>query len=108
MKTEKPNKIQKLWRDKWKIVEGIYNYLFLKRKYKKIVKRREAICKTCIDYNESGDKCFMPGTQPCCGVCGCSLKFLQNSLSSGCERGKWHAVLSEEEENNLTEYLNNE
>jgi hypothetical protein len=49
----------------------------------------------------------MPGTQPCCGICGCSLAFLQRSLSSSCEAGKWKAVLTEEEDDLLNDHLNN-
>ena len=43
----------------------------------------------------------MPGTQPCCGECGCSLALKIRSLSSGCPISKWDAMLTDEEENKL-------
>ncbi len=105
MQTENQNKIQRIWKNKWKILEGIYNSVFLKRKYKKIVNARQAICKTCVHYDTDGKDCMVPGSQPCCGYCGCSLNFKQHSLSSGCDLGKWHAVLTEEEEDKLSDIL---
>lgn len=32
------------------------------------------ICSTCNFLDTEGDTCYVPGTQPCCGICGCSLK----------------------------------
>lgn len=44
-----------------------------------------------------GTKCELYGTQPCCSLCGCSLKLKTRSLSSSCPANKWKAVISEEE-----------
>jgi hypothetical protein len=106
VKPEKQNKIQKIWANKWNILEGIYNSVFLKHKYKKVVKARAAICKGCEHYDIVGTSCIMKGTQPCCGACGCSLKFKQHSLSSGCDLGKWKPVLTEEEEDAFNNKIN--
>ena len=47
----------------------------------------------------------MPGTQPCCGLCGCSLAFKTRSLSSKCDIGKWIAEVTEEEEDVINDKL---
>ena len=90
-----------VWKEKGKILEGIKNSIFKDEHVEEVAKLRNEICEKCDDIDRSGDKCFAPGTQPCCGVCGCSLKFLQRSLSSSCKAGKWEAVLSETEEEDL-------
>jgi len=48
---------------------------------------------------------MMPGTQPCCGECGCSMGFKLRSLSSSCPIDKWEAVLTEEEEDELNKNI---
>ena len=45
----------------------------------------------------------MPGTQPCCGECGCSLALKTRSLSSECAEGHWTSVLTDEEDINHEE-----
>ena len=95
-----------IWKDKGKILEGIKNSVFKQEHIEEIALQRDAICQSCDLIDRSGDKCFMPGTQPCCSVCGCSLQFLQRSLSSKCEAGKWDAVLSEEESDALHNHIN--
>ena len=47
----------------------------------------------------------MPGTQPCCSECGCSMGFKLRSLSSSCPIDKWKAVLTEEEEDELNKNI---
>lgn len=64
-----------------------------------------AICKICPYIDNNGTKCYVPGTQPCCSKCGCSLSLKLRSLASGCgdeENPKWNAILTEEEENEFT------
>lgn len=90
-----------VWKKKGKIFEGIKNSIFKDEHVEEVANYRNEICQKCDSIDRSGDKCFAPGTQPCCGVCGCSLRFLQRSLSSSCEAGKWKAVLSEDEEEKL-------
>jgi len=97
--------ILEIWKDKGKILEGIKNSVFKQEHVEEIAAQRDEICQSCENIDRSGNKCVMPGTQPCCGICGCSLQFLQRSLSSECEAGKWKAVLTEEEENELDKHL---
>ena len=94
-----------VWKQKGQILEGIKNAVFKQEHIEEVASKRNEVCQLCDLIDRTGDKCFMPGTQPCCGVCGCSLQFLQRSLSSKCEEGKWDVVLTDEEDNELTDYL---
>lgn len=93
--------ILEVWKKRNKILEGIKNSIFTNDHIEELAIHRNSICQDCEFIDREGSKCFMPGTQPCCGVCGCSLKFLQRSPSSKCEKGKWDSVMSEEEESQL-------
>lgn len=88
------------------------NSIFKKEDVEEIAAHRLSICKGCNLFDNTGDGCIMPGTQPCCdernGGCGCSLSLKTRSLSSECphpDGAKWHAELSEEEEDKLNEKL---
>lgn len=113
MKEEKKSPLKKkstlleIWKKKGKILEGIKNSIFKDEHVEEIAAERDSICQKCEFIDRSGNKCVVTGTQPCCGSCGCSLQFLQRSLSSKCEEGKWNAVLSEEEADKLYDHLNN-
>lgn len=51
----------------------------------------------------------MPGTEPCCGACGCSLSFKTRSLASECAHPDgplWEAILTQEEEDIIYKKLN--
>lgn len=100
--------ILEIWKNRNKIIEGIKNSIFTKEHVEELANYRNEICQKCEHINREGSKCVMPGTQPCCGICGCSLHLLQRSLSSSCEAGKWEAVLSEEEADTLHNHLNAE
>jgi len=65
-------KLEKIWKNRKQIMEGVKNAT-----------------------------CVVPGTQPCCNLCGCSLAFKTRSLSSECPDLRWHALLTEEEEDKL-------
>jgi len=95
----------KLWKNKGKILEGLKNKVFKQEHIEEIYNERKSICDKCPNLNLKGDKCYAPGTQPCCGVCGCSLSLLLRSLSSECEDGRWDAVLTEEQEDELNSQL---
>ena len=71
-----------------------------------IATQRNTICHMCIYIDLEGKKCAMPGTQPCCAECGCSLKFKTRSLSASCPKGYWSAELSDEEADALHESIN--
>ena len=68
-----------------KIAEGIKNNIFKKE--------------------HKGDDCLAPGTQPCCGDCGCSLAFKVRSLSSDCPKGFWDALTTEEQEGKINQQI---
>jgi hypothetical protein len=95
----------KLWKNKGKILEGLKNNIFKQEHIEEIYNERKAICDECPKINIVGDKCYAPGTQPCCEVCGCSLGLLLRSLSSECEDGRWDAVLTEEQEDELNNQI---
>jgi hypothetical protein len=101
------SKIKKIWKSKWLILEGVFNYYFTRKKIERIASYRNDICSTCPLIDLKGDKCEVPGTQPCCSDCGCSLKYKTRSLSSSCPKGRWFAVMTEEEEDNLNAKLEN-
>lgn len=53
------------------------------------------ICKACPLIDLAGIKCLMPGTQPCCGECGCSMSMKLRSPDSSCphpDGPKWKEV----------------
>ena len=88
------------------ITAGVINTLFKKENVELIAKTRMDICKSCDVFDGEGDKCFAPGTQPCCGDCGCSLGFKTRSLSSECPKGYWNSLVSEETEELITKQIN--
>lgn len=98
----------KIWKHKGQILEGIKNSVFKSEHVEEIANERNAICQKCDLIDRTGSKCVVSGTQPCCGVCGCSLAFLQRSLSSSCEAGKWSAILTDEENDALNDKLEEE
>jgi len=93
-------KITKIWKERKKIMEGIKNAVVRDKFVEVIAKERQKICDGC---EFMGNECMVPGTGPCCNVCGCSLKLKTRSLSSACDKKKWKAMLSEEQEDELNE-----
>jgi hypothetical protein len=91
-------KVIEAFRNYDKIGQGIYRFVFTKKEVEAVAKERMDICNDCELLDTKGDNCLAPGTQPCCSDCGCSLKFKIRSLSSACPKGKWEAILTEEEE----------
>ncbi len=80
------------------IIQGLFRYLFYRKSNNKITteinditKRynmRLNICEQCEYVDMEGDKCLIPNTKPCCGICGCSLHI--KALSEDhCPKGKW-------------------
>ena len=87
--------MRKIWKNKWKILEGLKNRIFKKAYIEKIYRERLSICAVCPFIDVDGDDCYVPGTAPCCNKCGCELATKLRSLSSGCgdeENPRWHAV----------------
>ena len=98
--------IGKIFKNRKQILEGIKNKLFKDEHVEAVAKDRwENACVRCDFLDREGTKCTVKGTQPCCGDCGCSLGFKLRSLSSSCPQGKWDALLTEDEEDKLTQQL---
>ena len=91
----------KIWKNRKQIIEGIKNNTFKNEHIEQISELRNNICLECKFYDKIGTKCEMKGTAPCCGDCGCSLKFKTRALSTECPQGKWSALLTEEEEDSF-------
>jgi len=98
----------KIWKEKGKILEGIKNNLFKTEHVELIAEERLTICKKCDLFDHKGTACVVPGTGPCCGDCGCTLKLKIRSLSSECPNGFWLAELTFEEEYILNKKLQDE
>lgn len=92
--------LKKIWNARIEILDGIKNKIFKSKAVELIAEERNKICVKCEFYDDKGDNCYVPGTQPCCGSCGCSLKFKLRSLSSDCPEGYWEPVLTEDEDMN--------
>lgn len=106
------NNLFKIWKSKGQILEGITNSIFKREDVELIAEYRISICKGCPLYDDKGEGCVLPGSQPCCnenkGGCGCSLSLKTRSLSSSCphpDGPKWEEEISEEEEDKLNEKL---
>ena len=96
----------KIWNNKEKILEGIKNSIFTSESVEQIADGRMSICKKCPYIDKKGKSCLMPGTQPCCSLCGCNLKWKTRSLSSACDDDRWDALTDEETENQIKSNLN--
>jgi hypothetical protein len=100
-------KVKRIWKNKWLILEGMFNYYFTRKKIKRVAYWRNEICKACPLIDLEGSKCEVPGTHPCCGDCGCSLKYKTHSMSSACPQGRWFAIMTEDEEDDMNAKLEN-
>jgi hypothetical protein len=94
-------KISDIWKYRKEIMEGIKNSIVRDKFVEHVASERMNICTTCVRKDIEGKHCLVPGTAPCCNLCGCSLEFKTRSLSSACPDGKWNALISEEDEDNL-------
>ncbi len=98
--------LKKIWKNRKEIYEGIKNSLMRDDFVENVSAKRMAICIECPKIDTKGSKCEVPATQPCCGICGCSLSFKTRALSTECPLGEWKALMTEKEEDildNLTE-----
>lgn len=97
-----PTNLKKIWKNKKQIFQGLYFKIFKYSSYvEEVAAERMNICKKCIKFDKKGTKCMIPGTQPCCGECGCSLSIKLRSMSTECPLKRWEAVMSEELEDKL-------
>jgi len=94
-------KLATIWKNRKQILEGMTNTLIRDEFVEEVAEHRMVICDTCPKKDTIGTDCLVSGTQPCCSLCGCSLKFKVRALSTECPDGKWKALMTEEEEDNL-------
>ena len=92
------NTLKLIWENRKQIVEGITNSVIRDETVEEISRLRYDNCDSCPS---KGRKCAVKGTAPCCNECGCSLTFKTRSLASECPLGKWQAISTEEEEQQL-------
>lgn len=95
-----------IWRNRSKIAEGITNTIIKRGDIEEVAARRMEICNTCDHIDRQGSKCTIPGTAPCCGLCGCVLKFKTRSMSASCDDKRWTALVTPEEEDELNSETN--
>ena len=100
--------LKKIWKEKRKIFEGLKNYVFIDEFVEQIYNERMDTCNSCEFIDTTGNSCIVPGTQPCCSICGCSLKLKGRSLSSSCDKEFWKAIITPEEEEELDKNRNEE
>jgi len=90
--------LKAIWKNRNQIIEGITNSIIRDEFVEDVASLRIEECNKC---ESKGNECAVPGTAPCCNECGCSLAFKTRSLASECPLGKWEALVSEEEEEQL-------
>lgn len=90
-----------IWRNRKQIMEGIKNSVIRDEFVETIAEHRNDICNSCEHIDTKGKECAVKGTQPCCSLCGCSLKFKTRALSTECPDGRWFALISEDDEDKL-------
>jgi hypothetical protein len=98
----------KIWKEKGKILEGIKNNIFKNADVENIAAERMSICETCPYLDKSGSHCMVPGTEPCCGLCGCSLTIKTRALSAACDIHKWMSIVSHQEQIIIDQHLSQE
>ena len=100
-------KLKTMWKNKKKILEGIWNSWFPTQYVEKIAAHRLAICQsnTCGHHDPIGSaiNCVKPGSG-CCSGCGCNDKYKVHSLASYCYLNDlgltplWDLEMTEKEE----------
>lgn len=93
--------LKEIWKNRKQIIEGITNTVIKDQFVEHVSQLRMEICNTCPDKDIEGEECVMPGTQPCCSLCGCSLSFKTRALSTACPAKKWASIVSEKKEDEL-------
>ena len=96
-------RLKEIWKNRKLIFQGIWNTIFRKQYIERVATERLAICYDCEELDEEGEDCAVPGTQPCCKECGCSLAFKTRSLAASCPFNYWVA-LEESDEDEDEEY----
>ncbi len=98
--------INTVWKSKKQILEGIKNSIFTNDTVEEISKERLSECNKCENIDLEGKSCVVPGTAPCCSLCGCCLHLATRSLSYVCKAGKWPTLVSEKDNVDISILLN--
>ena len=85
--------IHHVWKNRRSILEGIKNNTFKKEHIELIAQDRMEKCMACPHIDNEGKDCLVPGTAPCCKLCGCKLAWKLRSLSEECPDGRWGEML---------------
>jgi hypothetical protein len=93
--------LKTIWENRKGILEGLKNSVIKDEFVEDIARMRHDICDTCDKLDIKGKDCAVKGTKPCCAECGCSLAFKTRALSAECPLGKWDAIATEEQEDEL-------
>ena len=93
--------IKEIWKNRKQIMEGIKNSIIRDEFVEEVAKHRLKVCYSCTHKDDEGGTCMVPGTAPCCNLCGCSLELKTRALSASCPDMKWNALVSEEDEEKL-------
>lgn len=106
--------LKEIFKNRTLIWEGIRNSLFRQEHIEAIYEDRREICDGCDEKDIEGSKCAVPGTKPCCSLCGCSLSLKLRSLSSDCPfrsdefpNGKWQGITTKQEEDMIHQQILN-
>lgn len=100
-------KIKIAWKNRKKIIEGIWNNYFPNAYVERVAEKRLKICRSnmCGYYDKWGESeaAFIKGFEACAS-CGCKLSYATRSLSKECgisEKGLpplWGSEMNEQEE----------
>ena len=71
------------------ILQGWWHTIFKNEKIEELAAKRMQICMKCVLIDKTGKYCAVPGTQPCCGDCGCALSAATRSRDYSCPQNKW-------------------
>lgn len=98
-----------IFKNRSAIWQGLRNNLIKQDHIEALYQERKEICNDCPFMKEKGSLlCTMPGTEPCCPECGCSLAIKLRSPDATCPKNFWSAVMTNQEANLLNTNLNAE
>ncbi len=101
------NKLLEIFKNRKLIWDGLRNNLIKSEHIEALYEERVSICNACPYLKEKGSNlCTVPGTQPCCPECGCSLAVKLRSPDAECPKKLWKAVMTAQEADLLNRNIN--
>jgi hypothetical protein len=82
-------------------MEGIKNTVIRDEFVEDVASHRLEVCQACHHRDDEGSECVVPGTKPCCSLCGCSLSLKTRALSTECPDGRWFSIITDEDAEKL-------